>query len=289
MALNAGEFTMKSIRLIFSLFLMLLYTTVLFAEQVGMLTLETGTLKLRRSHLDTIYTNAGDSIPVENGDELQTGFKTRVKIQLTDPSDTIELSANTFFTIKSISQEKSEVTMPAGKARFLVSKPVNLTKKKRRRFSLRTANAVIGVKGTEFVVGVLNGTTNLLTLSGIVSLASISAPDFEVAVNPNQASKIRVNRRPTLPVTVPPDVQQNIIESEDPESFEAVEFGEESEIPGAAEGQATDNGVEGVDDVEELDVDELIEEVNEEVEQIQEDVDEAQTREQAIEFTIVDE
>ena len=280
---------MKSIKLILSLSLVLLYTTALFAEQVGTLTIEAGTLKLRRSHMDTIYTDVGVTIPVENGDELQTGFKTRVKIQMTDPSDTIELFPNTFFTVKGISQEKSEMTMPAGKARFLVSKPVNLVKKKRRRFRIRTANAVIGVKGTEFVVGVLNGNTNLLTLSGIVSLASLAAPDIEVVVNPNQASKIRANRPPTLPVTVPPEVQQNIIESEDPESFEEVEFGEESEVEDATEDQAADDDEEEADEVEEQDVDELIEEVSDEVDQIQEDVDDAQSRGQAIEFTIIDE
>ncbi len=280
---------MKSIKLMFSLSLVLLYTTALFAEQVGTLTIETGTLKLRRSHMDTIYTDAGVTIPVENGDELQTGFKTRVKIQMTDPPDTIELFATTFFTVKSVSQEKSEMVMPSGKARFLVSKPLNLVKKKRRRFRLRTANAVIGVKGTEFVVGVLNGNTNILTISGIVSLASLLAPDIEVVVNPNQASKIRANRRPTLPVTVPQEVQQNIIESEDPESFEEVEFGEESEVEGAAEDQAADDDTEEADDAEEQDVDELIEEVNNQVDQIQEDVEDATSSGQAIEFTIVDE
>ncbi len=280
---------MKSFKLIFCLSLVLLYTSVLFAEQVGTLTIETGTLKLRRNHIDTIYTDTGVTVPVENGDELQTGFKTRVKIQMTDLSDTIELFSTTFFTVKNISPEKSEVVMPAGKARFLVSKPVNLVKKKRRRFRLRTANAVIGVKGTEFVVGVLNGNTNLLTLSGIVSLASLSAPDIEVAVNPNQASKIKANRPPTLPVTVPPEVQQNIIESEDAGSFEEVEFGEESEVEGAAEDQAADDSAEETDEVEEQDIDELIEEVSDEVEEIQEDVEDAQSSGQAIEFTIVDE
>ncbi|MBT4087487.1 MAG: FecR domain-containing protein [Deltaproteobacteria bacterium] len=282
---------MKTLKFIFSLSLVLLYTTVLFAEQVGTLTIQTGLLKLRRSQMDTIYTDPGISIPVENGDELQTGLKTRVIIQITDQSDTIELFANTFFTVTGISQEKSEVAMPTGKARFLVSKPVKMVKKQRRRFRLRTANAVIGVKGTEFVVGVLNGNTNLLTLSGIVSLASLSAPDIEVKVSPNQASKIRANRPPTVPVDVPPEIQQKIIESEDSESFEQVEFGDESEAADAEAGQGKElksEDVEELEEVDEQDIDELIEEVNDEVQQIQEDVEEANTN-RSIEFTIIDE
>ncbi|MFH2131932.1 MAG: FecR family protein [bacterium] len=285
---------MKTVIQILSLFLALFYVGVLFAEPVGTLTMEKGTLKLRRNKMDTIYTEPALSIPVENGDEIQTGFDTRANIRMTDPSDTIELFPNTFFNVSGVSREQSELFMPAGKARFLVGNLKKNVQTGRRRFSLRTANAIIGVKGTEFIVGILNGNTNLLTVSGIVSLASISAPEVEVAVSPNRASKIQGNRPPTVPVAVAPDLQQTIINSDSAESFEGVTFGAETAVDDAARSQGTDKGKVGADgapevaEIPEQDIDALISDITQEVEQIQADVDDTQSNKRSIEFRIVD-
>ncbi len=285
MVLKVGEFMMKTVKLTFCLSLALLYSLVLFAEPVGTLTMDSGTLKVRRNRMDTIYSDPGLRIPVENGDEIQTSFKTRARIQMTQQADTIELFPNTFFIVTGVTPETTDLSLPAGKAQFQIEKPKKkITRKKRGRFRLRTANAVIGVKGTRFVVAVLNGNTNLLTLSGIVSLANIATPEAEVVVSRNQASKIKVDRQPTAPVTVAPEVQQKIIESDSADSFEEVEFGAEVETEETAQEQATE-----AKEPDQEDVEELIENVNEEVDVLQEEISETQTNKRSIEFNIVDE
>lgn len=273
---------MKTVKLILCLSFTVLYSLALFAEPVGTLTMEAGTLKLRRNKIDTIYRDPGLSIPVENGDEIQTGFKTRATIEMKGQSETIQLYANTFFTVDGISEEKTDLSMPAGKATFNVEKPKNLKLRKRRRFRLRTANAVIGVKGTRFLVAVLNGNTNLLTLSGIVSLASLAAPEIETNVRGNQAARVVGSAPPTEPVTVPPAVRQKIIESDEAGSFSDAGL-TEPDTTGLKEQPAVD------DEEATQGVDEIIEETEEQVSEIQEDVSENQSNRRSVEFKIVDE
>ena len=43
---------------------------------------------------------------------------------------------------------------------------------KKKRFKVRTVSAILGVRGTEFVVATSGDSTNLLALSGEVTLAS---------------------------------------------------------------------------------------------------------------------
>lgn len=274
---------MKTLKLILGLSAAVLLSTVAMAETVGTLTMESGMIKLRRNRMDTLYMDPGLQLPVENGDEIQTGLKTRAIIRMAAQPDTVELFSSTFFTVKAVTAEKTELLMPAGKARFQVERPQKPLRKKRRRFRLRTANAVIGVKGTRFVVGVLNGNTNVLTLSGIVSLSSIAVPDVEVVVRPNQASKIQANQQPTAPVTVAPDLQERIISSESAESFEQIDYGTVNEVNEVGQRQPAEAG-EAIEDV-----DKLIEVVNEEVDQIQEDLSDTQINRRSIEFEIVDE
>jgi FecR protein len=280
---------MKTVKLIFGLSLALLYSAVIFAEPVGILTMKAGTLKLRRNNIDTIYTDPGVRIPIENRDEVQTGSGTRAEIRMAAQGDLVELFPNTFMMVDNVTSEKTHLSMLAGKGQFEIKKTGKLTRKKRGRFRLRTVNAVIGVKGTKIIVGVMNGRTDLMTLSGIASLASRLTPDLEIEVKPNQVSKIPGNRQPFRPVTVTPEVRQRIIESDSAESFEQVPFADEPEKEDAGQKQRTKKGAEEADVEAGQDVDTLIEQVNDDVEQAQEDIDDTQTNKHSIEFTIVDE
>jgi len=270
---------MRTVKLILCLSVAMLCSLVLSAEPVGTLTMETGILKLRRNKIDTIYRDAGLAVAVENGDEIQTGFKTRATIEMKGRGEAIQLYANTFFTVDGITEEKTELSMPAGKATFNVEKPENLQLRQKRRFQLRTANAVIGVKGTRFLVAVLNGNTNLLTLSGIATLASLATPDIETEVKSNQAAGVQGSQPPRAPVNVPPAVQQRIMESDDPGTFSEVGLGETEAAAGGPTGAATEAP---------LDIETVIEETNEQVSDIQDDVSATQTNRRSIQFKIVD-
>lgn len=292
--LNLGDQGMKMTKILLSLSALLFLAGSVLADPVGTLSLEKGNLKLRRNHVDTIYKAPAANIPVQNHDELQTSRDTRAKLDLTAKSDRIELFSSTFFVISAVEPEKSEFKMPLGKARFKIAKSKRSGKS--RRFRLRTANALVGVKGTEFVVGVSGGDTNLLTLSGIVNMASLAAPEVQVEVQANQASKIQKNQAPTPPVVVSPEVQESIVESDSVEEFNAVEFGDapdvgtdsqEQQAPGDEGKMSDEEAVETVDVGEEVNTDELIEELTETIDDVQEDIDNSDTGTRSIEFKII--
>lgn len=265
---------------IWILTLVFLGTGIVSAQVVGKMTLEQGIVKLRRNTIDSIHRQAGKEIEVRNRDEIQTGPNSLATIRLQGKEDEIRLFSNTFFVLSSIEAETSEVAMPIGKSRILI-KPRKIVKneKTRRPFRLRTTNALIGVKGTDFIVGVLAGSTNLLTLQGIVALANINAPDVEIEVKLNQASRIQQDGRPTAPVEVPPQARETIIASDTPASFNTVTFGEEipaqegetgaqqdeSASESTLEEETTEVPVDELDDII-SEVDDIVEEVIEETE-----------------------
>ena len=272
--------------LIFLLFPFL--TSELAAQSKGTLTLEKGTIKLRRDFDDRFYQEAGKEIPIQYGDEIQTGKDTRALLFFTEQQNTVNLFSNTFFVISEVEQEADNVFMPIGKAHFTVKK-IKPIQKNKKRFRLRTANALIGVKGTEFVVGVGDGDTSLLTLSGSVSLANIEAPDVEVTVQVNQASQIQQSSTPTSPVVIPPAVQQSIITGDSAQSFNEVQFGEvigdtktqkEEETKEKKKSQTSDSKDDetksGTEEGETADAGPEISEIDETLESVIEDVEEVQ-------------
>ena len=216
---------MKMRIIIFSLVILYLSTGVVLAEAVGKLTLEKGILKVRTNGVDTVYREQGSGIEVHNGSEIQMAGSSFAKLQLYQNNDEIEIFSNTLFIVSSISQETSEVSIPVGKSRFLI-KPRKMVRRDRKRFRLKTTNALIGVKGTDFVVGVYDGNTSLLTLEGVVLLSNISEPEVEVEVKLNQASSIKQDTRPTAPVVVSPKAREAILATDTPAAFKSVIFGE---------------------------------------------------------------
>jgi len=198
---------------------------VFSATEVGTMILKKGMVKLRRAGADTIHREVGKEISLSNLDEIQTGADSQVSIHLTAKGDIIELFSQSFFKIENVDKETSGVSMSIGKAKFTIPKSKRPLKRGRRRFRVKTANALVGVKGTKFVV--LSGVeeTNLLTLEGSVTMASVTAPDVEVEVLENQVSQIRQEAPPTSPVTVSPSVRDNILNTDSPTAFQNVQFG----------------------------------------------------------------
>ena len=272
-----------------------LSTGAILAVTIGHLTLEKGVVKLRRQNVETVIQERGVQIPLDEKDALQTGSGTEVKVHLSAKKDDIILASNTRFLLTSIKEAVSEVSMPTGKARFIVKKRLRRIKG-RKRFRLKTANAIVGVKGTEFVAAIANGTTNVLTLEGEVTMANVSAPEIEVEVKTNQASQIQQEARPTIPVEVPPNVINEILKTDDPKAFNNVQFGaevketpastqkkdEKKAAPAATKGSpqptvptGTDlvEGTEETDIIEEVNVDELIAEVQDIISEVNETVE----------------
>jgi len=218
---------MKRFFLIFWLFLFLASpVSAVAATAIGQLTLESGSIKIRRSGKDQIIRTVGQKIKIFNGDELQTGSKSQATLLLLIKKDIINLYSNSFLNIDKVAGDNRDIRLPIGKAKFKV-RPLGraLRPGQRRPFQVRTVNALVGVKGTEFVLATGAEQTNLLTLDGAVALSNLATPEVEVEVGQNQASQITKSAAPTQPVQVSPQSVQSILTSESPKAWGAVKFG----------------------------------------------------------------
>ncbi len=125
-----------------------------FGEPVGKIVLTRGdAIILHEGNKRTGY-SAGKNLPIYNDDTLITGENGRVSIGLADGSR-ISLASNTRLKIdKAIYDPKkttrfSLISLFNGKARFWVKKLVDF---KRSGFTVKTKTAVLGVRGSDFVV-----------------------------------------------------------------------------------------------------------------------------------------
>ena len=83
---------------------------------------------------------------------------------------------------------------------------------------------MVGVRGTEFVLGTSGSQTNLLTISGLVTIAPVEAPEIEVEVPENQASQVQQGLAPTPPIPVAAEIQEQIIQEDSPQVFNVVDY-----------------------------------------------------------------
>ena len=247
----------------------LLIQKTVYATQDS-LELHSGTVKLIRDGKSRIIQNAGETYTLLANDRLQTGKETQVTLYLKNKDNTIKLFSNSFFKLDNLAAEENSVALLTGKSNFSVkplskasttedteSKKTDkeqdsknkLTPKlggklkgglaqigksklrrKKKRFNVRTVSAILGVRGTEFVVAASGDSTNLLALSGEVTLASPEVPDYEIPVLANEVSHVREGSGPSEPVKVSPEERDKITKSEGTNSFQEVQFGQSEAI-----------------------------------------------------------
>ena len=208
--------------------LMLFFVTGYVLASEVKLSLETGRVKIKKqgnirfiSHSDPLNPLI---VELELGEQILTGKNTRATIKMRGKEEEIRLRVDTLFQVNSLEPNQTEVEMPTGKARFKIKRKLNRKKKRKRQFNVRTVTALIGVRGTEFVMGTSGASTSLLTLDGSVEMAAAAAPQIKVEVSVGQASKMEVGKAPTPPITVPPALQSSIVESDSSETFGEVSF-----------------------------------------------------------------
>jgi hypothetical protein len=112
---------------------------------------------------------------------------------------------------------------------------------KKKRFNVRTVSAIIGVRGTDFVIATSGDSTNLLALSGEVTLASSEVPDYEIPVVANEASHVREGSGPSVPVTISVEERDSIGKADGADSFNEVAFGQSEPIDSIQERLKSEN------------------------------------------------
>ena len=229
------------------------------------LELHSGIVKLIRNGKSMILQKAGETYSLLANDRLQTGKDTQVSVYLKNRDNTVKLFSHSFFKLDDLSEEENSVALLTGKSNFSVKplpessgdeKEVNQNKEmkkvpentltaklggklkgnltklvrtkqrsKKERFKVRTVSAIVGVRGTDFVIATSGDSTNLLALSGEVTLASPEVPDYEIPLVANEVSKVREGSGPTVPVTVSVEERDSIAKADGAGSFQEVEFG----------------------------------------------------------------
>ena len=235
------------------------FPLVVFGEEAE-LELERGLVKIMRAGQVLVFSKKGSIIPLLLNDEVQTGSSSNALIRLPKKDETIKLGSRSFFGLDNLSEDQTNVSLLTGKGQFKVTpkkkerKSLRRKGKKRDRFKIRTVTAVVGVRGTEFVLGASGSQTNLLTLSGMVTIAPVEAPDIEVEVPENQASQVQQGLAPTPPVPIAPEVQEQIVQEDSPQAFNAVDYPPAPTIDKARqEQQSQDQETENKEDTKEQD------------------------------------
>jgi len=156
------------------------------------------------------------------GDKLITGEKSRLKVLFSDDVILALGSATQVVVEKHLFDPKNNarqtrIDLVTGKLRALVQKMVAGS---RADFSVKTTNAVAGVRGTEFVLAAEGKDTRLYTFSGEVELSGTGEP---VLVAAGQGSDVGESGEAQKPVAVAAAVLKELRRATDAEqSPEAV-------------------------------------------------------------------
>ena len=265
---------------------LLFFQSVAWSVQ-NSLELHSGTVKIIRSGKSQILQKAGETYSLSANDRLQTGENTQVTLYLNDRNNMVKLFSHSFFKLDDISEQENNVALLTGKANFSVKPlpgssgagedeskigkkdkatagelkdklsgdlKGSLAKlgksklsRKKKRFKVRTVSAVIGVRGTKFVLATGSFSPNradLLVLpekepgtKSEATLANTKLSEYEEKVGPGEVSRVVENRGPTVSVTISPEEIARIAEAGGPDSFQGVEFGLSESIDSIQERQ----------------------------------------------------
>lgn len=147
-------------------------------------------------------------------DELVTYEKTAAKILFHDGSSIMAFQNAHLklieYKIKPRSQTtqdvESAIDVIKGKVRFFV-KPQEETEDQAGKTDakFKTPNSVMGIRGTSgFIDATFEGNTQVIVLTGVVEVTSLSDPSKSVFVPANRFSEIVGNKAPSFPKAIPP-------------------------------------------------------------------------------------
>lgn len=225
-------------------------------------------------------TSSLEEQPISEEMELNNNAKSSSKAEEPQKKEVRETSRTSETVLQSDKSNSDEIKM-ASPARTL-KKIARFSKRKRggllarkKRFKVRTVSAVVGVRGTEFVVAATEDSTNVLTVTGEVTLASAELPEYEITLPKSNVSKVTDGRTPSQPVSVPILEQQQIVDSANIEGFQEVEFGPTQAVEAIQEGQEIQpTGEVGLETGEEVNILEQLETLDS-VQQIVDSAEEA--------------
>ncbi|MCP4751062.1 MAG: FecR domain-containing protein [Proteobacteria bacterium] len=136
------------------------------ADKIGKVIVKKKDVFIERNGKDTKVSGFGTWL--QTGDTVKTSNAGNALIRLTN-GDSVFLAQNARLTVET-PEKKSKISRLIMKLYGKIRAQIQKTKNRNVRFA--TPNAVIGVKGTDFVVEYSNRQTSVATLNGLVNLQS---------------------------------------------------------------------------------------------------------------------
>ena len=190
--------------------------TALGAAKYGDATIESGKMTVLREGKRLVFRPADGGVQINEQDVIRVGKKSKV-VLITPAPATLTLGSNSILHVKPWQKRRKRgfLRMLFGRVRASVTTVVG-----KERFSIRTATATIGVKGTDFTTAVTaQANTSVNVADGIVGLVG---PDgVEVNIPIGQIS-IVVGLRTTPPASTPPEVEAAPLDAPDAGTPEAL-------------------------------------------------------------------
>lgn len=203
---------MKKIIITF-VFILLFVSPAFGITKYGDATIVKGYLTVVRGGRNLQFSDSGQSYVILNKDVLKVGDDSLVILRTVQDS-IVRMGSNAVFQVRPWKQKKRRgyLRMLYGKAIFKVSKFFT----KRARFTLKTATAVAGVRGTEWKQSTTSTGVTEVEVIKVLSVVIIepAGTDIEVPVNPGERLLALNTVRITRPFKVPVGER---VEERDPE------------------------------------------------------------------------
>ncbi|OGH01927.1 MAG: hypothetical protein A2600_09700 [Candidatus Lambdaproteobacteria bacterium RIFOXYD1_FULL_56_27] len=167
---------------------------------IAVVRLQSGSLVVHRGESQLALKTLDDQLELQEGDELQTAGQTRALVTFFKDSAQVQMYSDALLGLDALEQAAMKLQFTLGKAVFKVT-PNNGG---RTNLQVRTVNAVLGVKGTEFLVQASPKQTLLYTLSGVVTFARLDQIAQKIEVAQSFASSIAAQGKPIDPVQLTP-------------------------------------------------------------------------------------
>ncbi|MCP4294234.1 MAG: hypothetical protein GY786_01355, partial [Proteobacteria bacterium] len=177
-----------------------------------------GTLTIVREGKALKYKkNYKKPVEVQKDDVIRSGRRSYVKLKTVERT-TIFMGSNAVFQVRPWKQKKEQgfLRMLFGKAKFKTAK----LKSKRRKFSLKTAMAVIGVKGTGWKQSTASsGATDTDVSEGVVQVTPFKGPPINLGAG--QRSLTISQNEVSNPIETGKESSSPADEDKDPEDLDA--------------------------------------------------------------------
>lgn len=154
-------------------------------------------------------------LKINQGDTIETRRWAKLRIRLVDESS-VSLAGNTRLTIDQYvfdpagGLRSSALSLLWGKMRCIVN---DLTGYRQKKFQVTTTTAIVGVRGTDFLVWAKTKEhTQVASFVNAVDVAGVVDPTKSILLEPGNMIQVMLGLPPSAPVKITPAIMKDLLE-----------------------------------------------------------------------------